>query len=181
VGNDALLQTLASQLQDSNIEVHEKAESALWQIFQRSGRPEVDQKLQVGVVLMQDRRKLDAAEEVFSEVCDMCPSFAEGYNKRATVRYIKGSSIVLGGDEARTLLLDAIEDCNMALELNRFHFGALSGAGLCYSELSRVDKPNAESHLRSAIASFKHAATLHPHMQGAAPSIARLEDMLRNI
>ena len=181
VGNDAVLESLASHLHDSHVQVHEGAESALWQIFQRSGRPEVDKKLQEGVLLMQDKRKLDAAEEIFSHVCDMCPTFAEGYNKRATVRYIKGSSIAIGEEEALLLLSEAVQDCNMALELNRFHFGASSGAGLCYTELARVDRPNAERYLRSAIESFKHAANLHPHMQGAAPSIVRLEEMLRNM
>ena len=63
----------------------------------------------------------------YTEVIEMAPNFAEGYNKRATVGY---------------LLRDfprAIEDCKATLALNPNHFGALSGMGLCH--LGRAAQP----------------------------------------
>jgi D-alanine-D-alanine ligase-like ATP-grasp enzyme len=42
----------------------------------------------VGVDAMQERR-LEDAEHAFGRVIAMVPAFAEGWNKRATVRYMR--------------------------------------------------------------------------------------------
>jgi tetratricopeptide (TPR) repeat protein len=71
----------------------------------------------------------------------MAPSFAEGYNKRATVYYLLQE------------YEEAIQDCRSTLALNPYHFGALSGLGLCYAALQ---------DLESALFWFEKAFTLHP-------------------
>src|SRR5687767_9368430 len=64
-----------------------RAEQALWQMWTRSGIDEVDALLFEGVQAM-ERRDFDEADRIFSRVIARAPDFAEGWNKRATVRYL---------------------------------------------------------------------------------------------
>jgi len=79
------------------------------------------------------------------------PTFAEGWNKRATVRYIAEN------------YEGAIADCEETLARNPHHFGALSGAGLCYMALGRH---------RDAAAMFRRALAVHPRLGGARQNLA---------
>ncbi len=66
-----------------------RAEAALWAMWCQSGIPEVDDLLQDGVQAM-ERRDLPEAEACFARIIAQAPRFAEGWNKRATVRYLGG-------------------------------------------------------------------------------------------
>src|SRR5688572_13128352 len=63
------------------------AEAILWRTWCRSGTSETDAIFRAGVEAMQ-QRKLAEAEVLFSRVIQLAPEFAEGWNKRATVRYV---------------------------------------------------------------------------------------------
>ena len=81
-----------------------------------SGDPAVDARLQDGVLAKRvPGQGLELARDIFTEVTALAPSFAEGWNKRATTNYLLRD------------LRAAIEDCRRTLELNPSHFGALSG------------------------------------------------------
>ncbi len=67
-----------------------RAEAALWQMWGTSGVPEIDRLFARGVEAM-ERRDLLAAEAMFTDVIRRAPDFAEGWNKRATVRYLDGN------------------------------------------------------------------------------------------
>jgi tetratricopeptide (TPR) repeat protein len=64
-----------------------QAAAALWDIWCRSGIPEVDRLFRDGVTAMESR-DLARAEELFAQIIEIAPDFAEGWNKRATVRYL---------------------------------------------------------------------------------------------
>ena len=96
-----------------------RAAAALWQMWHRSGRAELDALLREGIEAMEGQR-LDEAERVFARLIETAPDFAEGWNKRATVRY-------LAKDYA-----GSIADCRETLARNPNHFGALSGQALCH-------------------------------------------------
>src|SRR2546426_10747037 len=64
-----------------------RAEAALWEIWHRSGDREVDTLLHEGMAVM-ERRDLAGAEAIFARVIAQAPEFAEGWNKRATVRFV---------------------------------------------------------------------------------------------
>src|SRR6266508_504678 len=74
------------------------------------------------------------------------PEFAEGWNKRATVRYVAEN------------YEGSIDDCEETLKRKPHHFGALAGQGLCYMALGRH---------REAAAMFRRALGVHPRAQGA--------------
>jgi Flp pilus assembly protein TadD len=71
------------------------------------------------------------------------PDFAEGWNKRATVRYL-----------ARNFD-GSVQDCRQTLARKPQHFGALSGQGLCHLALGQP---------REAARMFRRALEVHPHL-----------------
>ena len=127
-----------------------RAEAALWQMWSTSGTPDIDRVLRRGVEAMQ-RGDLIAAETIFTDVIRRAPDFAEGWNKRATVRY-------LGGNHAA-----AIADCEETLARKPHHFGALSGQGLCHMALGQH---------REAAALFRRTLAVHPHLDAARANLA---------
>jgi len=127
-----------------------RAEAALWEIWCRSGIPEVDRLLRQGIEAM-ERRELAEAVALFSRIIARAPDFAEGWNKRATARYV-------AEDYA-----GAVTDCEETLARNRHHFGALSGQGLCHMALGQF---------REAAALFRRALTVHPHLTSANHNLA---------
>ena len=127
-----------------------RAEAALWEMWHRSGDREIDALMREGIGLM-ERRELVGAEAIFARMIAQAPGFAEGWNKRATVRYVAEN------------YEGSIADCEETLARNRHHFGALSGAGLCYMALGRH---------RDAAAMFRRALAVHPRLGGARHNLA---------
>lgn len=158
IGDQRAWQPLARALHDADALVREAAEHALWNLWHRSGSIDVDQRLHEGMFAMQ-RGLLDQAVEIFSAVIATAPDFAEGYNKRATTYYMMQE------------YEKSIADCDKTLELNPVHFGALSGAGLCYLGLR---------DLRQALAYFERAVGVNPNMPQIRQYIEDIKKYLRD-
>jgi tetratricopeptide (TPR) repeat protein len=131
-------------LKGDDAELAATAEAILWQSWCRAGNPETDRVFRAGVVAMQNG-KFEEAEDLFSRVIETMPEFAEGWNKRATVRYMR--------EEFR----GSISDCQETLARNPNHFGAASGQGLCHISLGQF---------REAAICFRRALEIHPHLDG---------------
>ncbi|SRR6266545_1404089 len=128
-----------------------RAEAALWAMWCRSGEAEIDALLRQGVEIMERQDDLAEAEASFARVIELCPEFAEGWNKRATVRFLAGN------------YEGSIADCRETLARKPHHFGALSGQGLCHLSL--------DQH-REAAALFRRALEVHPHLTAARRNLA---------
>lgn len=96
----------------------------IWSTWSRSGRNDVD--------LLMDRagagiesRNFGLASLLLDEVIDLAPDFAEGWNRRATLRFIMGD--LPGSDD----------DINKVLALEPRHFGALSGRAMIRMKAGR--------------------------------------------
>jgi len=126
-----------------------RAAAALWEMWHRSGRAELDALLREGIEAMEAQR-LDEAGRVFTRLIETAPDFAEGWNKRATVRY-------LAKDYA-----GSIADCRQTLARNPHHFGALSGQALCHLALEEYGE---------AAALCRRALEVHPHLDGARANL----------
>jgi len=126
-----------------------RAADALWQMWHRSGDPRFDGLLAEGIEAM-ERQDLPAAEATFSRLIEEAPAFAEGWNKRATLRYVAKDY------EA------AIADCRETLARNPNHFGALSGQGLCHLMLGQF---------REAAELFRRTLAVHPHLGSARENL----------
>ena len=159
LGDQRAVEPLAAALKnDPDVFVRQGAEQALWQIWHRSGNSAVDALLQEGIEAMQ-RGAYQAAVDIFSRVIDMAPDFAEGYNKRATTYYLMQR------------YEDAIADCERTVALNPHHFGALSGAGLCYLSARNLTK---------ALEFFERAVAVSPNMPQIQQYIEEIRRRLRD-
>ena len=147
---------LRLRLKDENPFVRHYAEQALWVLWSRSGDDAIDTLMETGVAQMQSQQ-FRAAIATFSEVIRRKPSFAEGWNKRATAYY-------LAGDYKRSLA-----DCDEVMKRNPSHFGALSGYGQIYFQLEQYEK---------AIEYWKRALKVNPNMQGVEAGIKNAEELL---
>jgi len=129
------------------------AEAMLWRTWCRSGNTEANRIFRAGVDAMQQGKLEEAAAE-FSRVIEIVPEFAEGWNKRATVRFMRKD------------FAGSISDCQQTLARNPNHFGALSGQGLCHMSLSEY---------RAAAVCFRRALEIHPHLDGVRYNLALAE------
>jgi tetratricopeptide (TPR) repeat protein len=148
---------LLKRLRDESPFVRGYAEQALWVLWSRSGDRDVDVQLGIGVEQMQAGMHGQAAE-TFSEVIRRRPDFAEGWNKRATVRFLAG--------EYRA----SLADCDEVIRRNPFHFGALAGYGQIYFRLGRYEK---------AIEYWRRALEVNPNLIGVEMGIHGAEERLR--
>jgi tetratricopeptide (TPR) repeat protein len=149
---------LVQALRDDDGRVRAAAQEVMWTIWLRSGNDEIDALMSEGIRLMEAERYPEAVE-LFTQIIARAPTFAEGYNKRATVYYL-----MLDFDKS-------IADIHRTLELNPVHFGALSGMGLCY--LGLVEP-------RQALGWFERAIAVNPDMDTIQSYIQQLREFLRN-
>ena len=120
-----------------------------------------DQKLtsllDEGSRLVQDRQ-LKRAINVFSEAIELDPSWAEAWNKRATVYYMIGE------------FQKSQDDIDKVLELEERHFGALAGQGMVNIKLKNYDK---------AKRSYQKAQEIYPAMKSSKVMIEQIEELIK--
>jgi tetratricopeptide (TPR) repeat protein len=100
------------------------------------------------------QQKLSEAEGLFTRVIELKSEFAEGWNKRAPVRFMRRD------------FAGSIADCQQTLARNGNHFGAASGQGLCH--MSR-------NEFREAAVCFRRALDIHPHLDAVRHNLALAE------
>ncbi len=101
--------------------------------------------------------QLIKAIEIFTQVIDKDPSWAEAWNKRATVLYMIGD---YRGSQ---------NDIDKVLNLEKRHFGALAGQGLVNIKLENYEK---------AIESYEKAQEIYPTMQSPKIMIKEIEELI---
>lgn len=119
----------------------------------KSGSPALDLLLQRGEDAM-GMGDYKAAIEHFTALIDHDPTFAEAWNGRATAYYLTGQ------------FGPSVADIAQVLTLNPRHFGALSGLAMILEETGKPEK---------ALAAYRAALAIHPHLQGAIEAVERLE------
>ena len=100
------------------------------------------------------QNKLEAAYDAFTQTIELDSNWAEAWNKRATVLYLMGKYEL------------SQADINKVLELEKRHFGALSGQGLVQTALNNYQK---------AIDSYIEAHKVHPNMKSPLIMIEKLK------
>ncbi len=156
LGTPADLPLLMAALYDPDVEVRQAAETAIWQVWSRSGDQATDRLFERGLAQMQ-RGEWPAAVETFGRVIGTNPDFAEGWNKRATVYFLLGENDL------------SLKDCAEVLKRNPQHFGVLSGYGQLYVR---------KGDLERALDYFQRALTINPNMEGVRNSVDLIEKML---
>lgn len=102
--------------------------------------------------------QLRNAERIFTEIISTQPTHAEAWNKRATVRFMRGDDKGSRSDIARVI------------DLEPRHFGALSGLGMINMR---------SNNLPAALQAFEAAVRVNPHMDQAETMIRELRATLR--
>jgi tetratricopeptide (TPR) repeat protein len=147
---------LRLRLRDDNPFVRHYAEQGLWMLWSRSGDDAIDALMEQGTAQMQ-AQQWKASIATFSEVIRRKPSFAEGWNRRATVLFLAGE------------LRKSLSDCDEVMKRNPNHFGALAGYGQIYFQLEQYEK---------AIEYWKRALKVNPNLEGVEMQIENAKEML---
>lgn len=154
VGKKCCVNKLAPLLHDPDPMVHQMAEHALWSVWLRSGSCEANHEIHRGTRAL-NRRDLDHALTHFNRAVELDPSFAEAYNQRAIVLYLKEQ------------FAESVEDCHRTVSRMPCHFGAWAGMGHGYAHLGRRDE---------AIRSYEKALEINPRLEGIPNAIESLRE-----
>jgi tetratricopeptide (TPR) repeat protein len=147
---------LLRALRDADAVVRALAERSVWEVWSRSGDPEIDALFAVGLEQM-SQRAARAAIETFGEIIRRKPDFAEGWNKRATLYFLVGEY-----EKSR-------RDCDEVVKRNPNHFGVLAGYGQIYL---RLDRPEL------ALPYFERALRINPNLVQVERVVEQLRQLL---
>lgn len=153
--NDPRLEELFQKLQAAT-DVTEAipTEDLIWQIWIEHDDASIQNQMLRGIE-QTNAGDLQGALATYDRLVAAAPDFAEAWNKRATIHWLLGNHEASEADIVKTL------------QLEPFHFGALSGRGLVLLSQGRF------AEARSA---FSRALEVHPNM----PSVrANLEEITR--
>ena len=104
-----------------------------------------------------DGKKFDVALDFLDQVVTMSPSYAEGWNLRATVHFMMQN------------YAKSMSDINRTLQLEPRHFGALSGMG-------QIMKNTGHNEL--ALQAWQRVLDIYPMMRSAQNEVATLSEEL---
>ncbi len=133
-------------------------ERTIWNIWFEIAGDDVNSLLERGRYALSNNQ-LAFAEKLYDQLIEIAPDFAEGWNRRATVRYMRGN------------FAGSIADIEVTLKLEPRHFGAISGLGLCRIALE---------DLNAAATAFRDVLAINPHAAGPMNNLKAIEQMLKN-
>ena len=137
-----------------NFENSKKIEDKIWDLWTtHPSKDNLTELLADGSSAMMENN-LDTALNKFTEAIKLDPSWAEAWNKRATVLYLMGKYDLSQADIDKVLMIE------------KRHFGALAGQGLVQTALKNYQK---------AIDSFIEAHKVHPFMKSPLIMIEKLK------
>ena len=133
-------------------------EQKIWHLWSTHPSDEkLTSLLNEGSRLVQDQ-KLYKAISIFTDAIELDPTWAEAWNKRATVFYMVGE------------FQKSQNDIDKVLVLEQRHFGALAGQGLVNIQLKNYEK---------AIKSYEKAQEIYPAMRSPKIMIKQIEELIK--
>lgn len=103
------------------------------------------------------REEYARARRLLDPLVEASPTWAEAWNKRATLHYLAGRDT------------ESFEDIRKALELEPRHFGAVCGfAQICLRRGERA----------AAMVAFEAALAINPHLTGVRAAVEDLRDSM---
>ena len=151
------LNKLFEELKTKNLSSAHKIEEKIWNIWTtHPTNKNLTSLLSRGITFMNSELYVDA-EIIFSAVIKKDPSWAEAWNKRATVLYLMGK------------YEDSQNDIDKVLKIENRHFGALSGQALVQMKLKNYEK---------ALKSYKKVEIIYPSMISPKVMIPRIQDLI---
>jgi tetratricopeptide (TPR) repeat protein len=152
------LNKLFNELKINNADLVYGTEQKIWEIWSTHPTDQfLTTRLAEGSKLVRNKQLVNAVN-IFTEVIEKDPTWAEAWNKRATVLYMLGD---YQGSQ---------NDIDKVLKLEDRHFGALAGQGLVNIKLENYEK---------AIKSYEKAQEIYPAMQSPKIMIEQIEQLIK--
>lgn len=149
-------ETLGRALHDSDRAVRLLADHGIRELWMRDGTDQQRHLLR-RVVRLNTRHRLADALDLSDELIALNPIIAESWNQRAITKY------------GLEMYDEAIQDCQEALYLNRFHFTAALGVANCYLQMD-------DAYV--ALEFFRSALSINPDLEAVRGQISHLERTL---
>jgi tetratricopeptide (TPR) repeat protein len=146
-------EAVGKALRDADPVVRNLAHNALWAIWFRAGSPEQNAVLHQVADLNTRERYAEAVERA-TALIGKAPKFAEAYNQRAIAYFFQDK------------FAESATDCGRVLELNPYHFGALSGLAQCQIGMGKK---------LEALKTLRKALKIQPYNQGLRDAAEALE------
>ena len=131
----------------------QSVENEIWEIWCHHEEAEAVEAMEQ-VVEALSRGSLADANEGLNRMVRRWPTWAEAWNKRATLRFVEERD------------LESMEDIQRTLQLEPRHFGAISGFGQLCMRAGDVN---------SAVVAFERAVRLNPNFEDIRKAITYLE------
>jgi len=139
--NQELIDNLLLDLKNADARVRDRATAQLWRIwFWQKGKAGLAQ-----IEASEEFRHngdFPAAVDTLTQLIADLPDFVEAWNRRAVLYYCTRE------------YAKAIHDCEMAIQLSPWHFGAWHGLGLCHAALGNYS---------AAIVALRQALAIQPY------------------
>jgi tetratricopeptide (TPR) repeat protein len=130
-----------------------QAEAEIWRLWAKNDSPTAEALIANASIAMAVK-DYDVSEQILTQLIETYPNFAEGWNRRAILYFaIKRYDA-------------SLIDIGHVLELEPRHFGALAGKGMILRATGKHDE---------ALAAFKEALIMDPHMETVKAAIKDLE------
>ena len=141
---------------ERNEKAAERIASRIGEEWNHSGSASIDLMMGWSQTAMEDK-KFDVALDFLDQVVTMEPSYAEGWNRRATVHFMMQN------------YAKSMADISHTLELEPRHFGALAGMG-------QILKNSGRDEL--ALQAWQRVLDIYPMMRNAQNEVATLSEEL---
>ncbi len=155
----ALDRLFASLHKASDEQAAKGVEEKIWELWSRFDSPTAEVLLGQAVVAMSASENV-ASLEILDRIVASYPTYAEAWNKRATLHF------ALGNYEA------SLRDIDKVLDLEPRHFGALAGRGMIYQT---------QKNWTAALNAYREALSMNPSMTGVKNAVQELSKRERDI
>lgn len=153
----ARLDKLFSDLKrERNEKAAERIAGNIWTEWFQSGSASIDLMMLWSQKAM-DNQKFDVALDFLDQVVTLQPTYAEGWNRRATVHFMMKN------------YGKSMSDIDHTLQLEPRHFGALSGLAQIMA---------LTGHKQSALEAWQKVLAIYPMMRSAQDQVATLSEEL---
>ena len=141
---------------ERNDKVAERIAGNIWQEWSDSGSATINLMMQWSQKAI-EAQKFDVALDFLDQVVTLDPTYAEGWNRRATVHFMMKS------------YGKSMADIEQTLQLEPRHFGALSGMAQIMADTG---------HKKSALEAWQRVLAIYPMMRSAQGQVSTLSEEL---
>jgi tetratricopeptide (TPR) repeat protein len=159
IREESLDRLFASLRKASGEQVAKATEEKIWELWSRSDSATAEVLLGQAVVAMGAADNA-ASLEILDRIIAAYPTYAEAWNKRATLHFM------IGNYET------SLSDIEKVLDLEPRHFGALAGRGMIYQRQRKWSE---------ALSAFREALSMNPNMVGVKNAVQELSKREQDI